>query len=399
MTEIRARVDAIVEDPKTAEALKPWYRQLCKRPCFHDEYLQAYNRPNVHLVDTDGKGVERIDATGVWVGGVHYELDCLIFASGFEVGTEYARRAGLRDDGPRRPDALGALGRRHAEPARHPRARLPEPVHRRAWPGRQPDLEHHAQPDRGRHDDRRHRRARARHRRRPRSRSPRGRRAGVGGAAREQRRGFLGNPDCTPGYYNNEGKPMGRRERLNVSGYPHGPVAYFQYIDEWRIGPLRGPVFRAKPRRRRPSGPERPPSYHCRAGLVHAPPITTARRPDARVVLDHLRDALALDAHAAVRRGIPRDAGKVVQRDATAPDEPRDVGRARVAGEPRCEPLDVVRALGRALGAGALAGRRQVAVQARDTRAGRRPVRTGLLARRPAAPSSAASSSDRGRRG
>ena len=67
MTEIRARVDEIVRDPATAEALKPWYRQLCKRPCFHDEYLQAYNEPDTHLVDTDGKGVERIDETGVWV--------------------------------------------------------------------------------------------------------------------------------------------------------------------------------------------------------------------------------------------------------------------------------------------------------------------------------------------
>ena len=84
---------------QAAEALKPWYRQLCKRPCFHDEYLQAYNEPGAHLVDTDGKGVERIDETGVWVGGVHYELDCLIFASGFEVGTDYARRSGFETIG------------------------------------------------------------------------------------------------------------------------------------------------------------------------------------------------------------------------------------------------------------------------------------------------------------
>ena len=95
MNEIRARVDTIVDDGATAQALKAWYRQLCKRPCFHDEYLQAFNEPNCHLVDTDGKGVERIDETGVWVRGVHYELDCLIFASGFEVGTSYARRAGF----------------------------------------------------------------------------------------------------------------------------------------------------------------------------------------------------------------------------------------------------------------------------------------------------------------
>ena len=99
MEAIRARVDAIVADPRTADGLKPWYRQLCKRPCFHDEYLQAYNLPNVHLVDTDGKGVERIDAGGVWVDGEHYDLDCLIFASGFEVGTEYARRAGYETVG------------------------------------------------------------------------------------------------------------------------------------------------------------------------------------------------------------------------------------------------------------------------------------------------------------
>ncbi|MFW6175703.1 MAG: hypothetical protein ACOC7L_02660, partial [Acidobacteriota bacterium] len=80
MTGIRARVDALVEDPATAEALKPWYRQLCKRPCFHDEYLQAFNHSNTHLIDTDGRGVERIDADGAWVAGRHYPLDCLIFA-------------------------------------------------------------------------------------------------------------------------------------------------------------------------------------------------------------------------------------------------------------------------------------------------------------------------------
>ena len=99
MTEIRARVDEIVSDPATADALKPWYRQLCKRPCFHDEYLQAYNNPTTHLVDTDGKGVTRIDATGVWVGDTHYDLDVVIFASGFEVGTSAARRSGFETYG------------------------------------------------------------------------------------------------------------------------------------------------------------------------------------------------------------------------------------------------------------------------------------------------------------
>ncbi|HWE55129.1 MAG TPA: NAD(P)/FAD-dependent oxidoreductase [Acidimicrobiales bacterium] len=94
MEQIRSRVDEIVGDAETAAALKPWYRQFCKRPCFHDEYLQAYNRPTVHLVDTNGQGVERVTADGVVVGGREYPLDCLIFATGFEVGTDYTRRAG-----------------------------------------------------------------------------------------------------------------------------------------------------------------------------------------------------------------------------------------------------------------------------------------------------------------
>ncbi len=94
MEEIRARVDAVVEDEATREALKPYYRQFCKRPCIHNEYLPTFNRDNVTLVDTDGKGVERVTKRGVVVAGREYEVDCLIYASGFEVGTEYTRRGG-----------------------------------------------------------------------------------------------------------------------------------------------------------------------------------------------------------------------------------------------------------------------------------------------------------------
>jgi cyclohexanone monooxygenase len=93
MNEIRARVSATVRDPATAAALKPWYGQWCKRPTFNDEYLPTFNRPNVKLVDTKGKGVERVTGHGVVVDGIEYEVDCLIFATGFEVGTAYTRRA------------------------------------------------------------------------------------------------------------------------------------------------------------------------------------------------------------------------------------------------------------------------------------------------------------------
>ena len=99
MEQVRGRVDEIVKDPATAEALKPWYRQFCKRPCFHDDYLAAFNRENVTLVDTNGQGVDAITPKGVVVDGKEYELDCLIYATGFEVGTDYTRRAGYNPVG------------------------------------------------------------------------------------------------------------------------------------------------------------------------------------------------------------------------------------------------------------------------------------------------------------
>jgi cation diffusion facilitator CzcD-associated flavoprotein CzcO len=244
MTEIRARVDAIVRDPQTAAHLKPWYRQLCKRPCFHDEYLQTFNLPNVHLVDTEGKGVERIDATGVWVAGVQYELDCLIFASGFEFATDYTRRCGFETvgrggatlsqhwaDGMQTLHGMqvhgfpnlfivglgqGAnlisnithnltdIGTTIATVVRHALDIGADEV--------EPTLEaeqHWVE------------------------------------LIENNPQAFLGNPDCTPGYYNNEGRPFGRRERLTLGGYPGGPVAFFQYIDAWRkSGRFEGLTFR-----------------------------------------------------------------------------------------------------------------------------------------------------------
>ncbi|BBU25024.1 NAD(P)/FAD-dependent oxidoreductase [Mycobacterium xenopi] len=93
MERLRRRIDSIVEDKRTAEALKPYYRFLCKRPCSNDEYLTTFNRPNVTLVDVaESKGVERITETAVLAGGVAYEVDCIIYASGFEITTEISRR-------------------------------------------------------------------------------------------------------------------------------------------------------------------------------------------------------------------------------------------------------------------------------------------------------------------
>ena len=93
MNEIRARVDETVSVPDAAEALKPWYRQFCKRPTFNDEYLATFNRPNVTLVDvSDSKGVERITEHGVLANGKEYEVDCIIYATGFEITTSAHRR-------------------------------------------------------------------------------------------------------------------------------------------------------------------------------------------------------------------------------------------------------------------------------------------------------------------
>ena len=85
MMRIHKRIDEIVDDPATADALKPWYMFMCKRPCFHNEYLPSFNLPNVHLVDTHGQGITKISPRGPVFEGKEYGLDLLIYATGFEV--------------------------------------------------------------------------------------------------------------------------------------------------------------------------------------------------------------------------------------------------------------------------------------------------------------------------
>ena len=95
MQRVRDRIDQIVQDKDVAESLKPYFRLHCKRPTFHDEYLAAFNRPNVKLVDTDGAGVSQITRDGVVAGGVEYPVDCIVFATGFDTLTPYAEKLGF----------------------------------------------------------------------------------------------------------------------------------------------------------------------------------------------------------------------------------------------------------------------------------------------------------------
>ena len=245
MTEVRARVDQVVDDEITAEKLKPWYRQLCKRPCFHDEYLLAYNEPGTHLIDTDGKGVQRIDETGIWANGEHFELDCLIYASGFEVGTEYARRSGFETVGRDGltlseywADGMSSLHGIHMHG--FPNLFMVQPTHGANLISNIPHnliergntiaaiVKHAIDIDANQVEVT------------PEAEAAWMERLITGG------RQFAGNPDCTPGYYNNEGQEAGPSDMVNRLGFPEGPTAYFEYIADWRSsGEFAGLEFRS----------------------------------------------------------------------------------------------------------------------------------------------------------
>ena len=95
MEEHRTRIDELVGDPAVAEMLKPYYRYGCKRPCFHDEYLVAFNNPNVTLVDCPA-GVDAHHAArrrSPTAPSTSSTASC--YATGFEAElTPFARRAG-----------------------------------------------------------------------------------------------------------------------------------------------------------------------------------------------------------------------------------------------------------------------------------------------------------------
>ena len=231
MEEIRSRVDSVVDDPETAAGLKAWYGQLCKRPCFHDQYLQAFNNPSTVLLDTDGKGVERITENGVVVGGVEYPVDCIIYATGFEIGTELVDRCGFETVG-RGGLALSEYWEKgmrtlHGMNVHNfPNAFRLQPTQGANFIANVPhNIVESAM-----------------------TIALTIRHALEGGYSTVEvsqeaedawlellSTGFslLGSPDCTPGYYNNEGQPAPDAAALNV-GYPAGAIPFFRYIAQWR---------------------------------------------------------------------------------------------------------------------------------------------------------------------
>jgi hypothetical protein len=187
----------------------------------------------VTLVDTDGAGVDRADERGLWVGERHIGLDVVVLASGFEVGTEYARRCGYETTGrdgitlsQRWSDGMVSLHGMHV--AGFPNlfilgmsqgANLISNItHNLSEAATTAATIIAAALSTGASTV---------------EVTPEAEAAWIE-RLESSGRAFLGNPDCTPGYYNNEGGAIGRRERLGASGYPDGPVAFFHYIDAWR---------------------------------------------------------------------------------------------------------------------------------------------------------------------
>jgi cyclohexanone monooxygenase len=239
MNQVRARVDEIVKDPATAEKLKPWYRQFCKRPCFHDEYLQTFNRPNVTLVDTDGHGVQQLTEHGVVVDGKEYVVDCLVFATGFEVGTNYTRRAGY--------DIVGrggmTLSEKWSEGLRTVHGLQTNGFPNCFFLGFTQTAVTVSVPmalnEQAKHVA--HMMTTARERgAEVIEATVEAEDAWVAEIRRAQSIGRRFYAECTPGYYNNEGK-LGSPFGLFSGTYVEGPIKFFQLLEQWRAdGELAG---------------------------------------------------------------------------------------------------------------------------------------------------------------
>jgi len=238
MNQIRSRVDQTVQEQAAAEALKPWYRQFCKRPTFNDDYLPTFNRPNVTLVDTAGQGVDRITETGIVVGGVEYELDCLIFATGFEVGTAYTRRAGFEIHGrggkPLSEHWAGGLRTLHGFMS----AGFPNCFHMGVnhstltpnFPHLLKEQAAHIAHVIGETEQRQGRTVEP---------TPEAEAEWVQTVHDTARLNLEFRQACTPGYYNGEGR-AGAGDGLFANLYGPGPVKFFELIREWRDGGMEG---------------------------------------------------------------------------------------------------------------------------------------------------------------
>jgi cyclohexanone monooxygenase len=242
MEEIRQRAADIVRDPATAEGLKPWYRALCKRPTFNDEYLETFNRPNVTLLDTDGQGIERVTPTGIVVKGVEYDVDCLVFASGFQVTAPFAARLGY--------DVVGRGGVKLSEKFANGIVTL-YGMQTAGFPNffivalNQVGVSSnfaHVLDVQSRHisqviHEADHRGARAI------EVEPEAEQAWVQTVFESSRANMEFLASCTPGYYNNEGHPSGDAARRN-GAYGPGIVAFDHLISDWRAeGSWKGLVF------------------------------------------------------------------------------------------------------------------------------------------------------------
>jgi cyclohexanone monooxygenase len=243
MEQVRDRAEQVVSDPATAEALKPWYRQFCKRPCFHDEYLATFNRANVTLVDTEGRGVERLTERAVVVAGTEYDVDCLVFATGFEVGTSFTRRAGY--------DVVGRDGVTLSEHW-HDGMRTLHGIQVNGFPNcfflgfTQTAVTvnvPHALDEQARHVRYLVEEVGRRHGRLVEA-TAEGEQAWVDEMLDKARLGVRFYESCTPGYYNNEGK-LGNPDGFFANNYGAGPIRFFQLLEEWRAdGRLDGATIR-----------------------------------------------------------------------------------------------------------------------------------------------------------
>ena len=242
MNQIRASVDAIVKDKRTAESLKPWYRQFCKRPTFNDEYLPAFNRPNVTLVDTMGRGVDLITEKGLVFDGVEYEADCIIFATGFEVGTAYTRRAGFevygRDGKALSENWSNGLKTLHGFCS----VGFPNCFHMGITQNALTANFPHMLEEQSRHIAELIRQAKSQE---ARCIEPTAEAEAEWVATIKEK--AMNNQDfleaCTPGYYNNEGKP---EKGFGLAGelYGGGPVEFHDLIRKWReAGEMKGLRF------------------------------------------------------------------------------------------------------------------------------------------------------------